>query len=230
MTNRYAGHMSPTPVLILSMWGAGLAAGSGAVASWQVVGPGFVWLSGGVATVLALLAALAGGGAWAWIGTALVLAGFAAAGRPRVSSLLLGAGAVSVLTTAIDHSTVLSALTGSVFLGGVTSAMIIGHWYLVDPRMPRWAMRRLDGAAALGLVGEAIVLGAAGAFRWEPSSALIGWAFLALLALTALLLLGVWLSLRESSYAGVMAATGLGYLGVVSSLALVVAGRSLASA
>ncbi len=91
-------------------------------------------------------------------------------------------------------------------------------------------MRRLDGAAALGLVGEAIVLGAAGAFRWERSGAMIGWAFVALLGLTGLLLLGVWFSLRESSYAGVMAATGLGYLGVITALALVVAGRTLASA
>ena len=35
----------------------------------------------------------------------------------------------------------LRTLVGAAFLGAVTDAMLLGHWYLVQPGLPR---RRLD--------------------------------------------------------------------------------------
>ena len=51
---------------------------------------------------------------------------------------------------------------------------------------------------------------------------MIGWAFVALTALSLLLVVAVWFALREPSYAGVMAATGLSYLGLLTVFGVVV--------
>jgi hypothetical protein len=52
-------------------------------------------------------------------------------------------------------------------------------------------------------------------------------AYLALAVLSALLVAAVWFSLREPTYSGVMAATGLSYLGVLTAFGVVVVGRLL---
>ncbi len=105
--------------------------------------------------------------------------------------------------------------------------MLLGHWYLVDPRLPRWALTSLDVAAAVGVVADAALLAAGGAFDWEPDAAIVGWAFVGLAAMSLLLLTGVWFAVREPGYNGVMAATGLSYLAVLTVLGASIAGRSL---
>ena len=67
-----------------------------------------------------------------------------------------------------------------------------------------------------------------GALDWMPADAILGWAFVALALMTFLLLVAVWYSLQEPSYTGVMAATGLSYLAVLTSFGVVVLGRLLA--
>lgn len=117
------------------------------------------------------------------------------------------------------------SITGAVLLGGISSEMMLGHWFLIDPRLPRWALQRLDLIAAIGLGGDVIVLTALGAFGagdWVMIAAMA-----ALSVMTALLVAGVWFSLREPGYSGVMAATGLSYLGVLTALGTVVVGRLL---
>ena len=52
-------------------------------------------------------------------------------------------------------------------------------------------------------------------------------ALIALAFMTALLIAAVWFSLREPTYSGVMAATGLSYLGVLTAFGVVVVGRLL---
>jgi hypothetical protein len=54
------------------------------------------------------------------------------------------------------------------------------------------------------------------------------WAFAALTATTGLLVVAVSFSLRERGYAGVMAATGLSYLAVLTAFGVTVVGRMLA--
>ena len=46
---------------------------------------------------------------------------------------------------------------------------------------------------------------------------------------SALLMVGVWLALAETGYSGVMAATGLSYLAVLTALGAAVLGRLLVS-
>ena len=105
--------------------------------------------------------------------------------------------------------------------------MLLGHWFLVSPRMPRWPLR------ALAVVGGAAIL-----LDWlvhlvpgVPPAASTGplIASVALAAASVLLMAAVWFALGYPSYPGVMAATGLSYLAVLTSLGSVILVRALAA-
>lgn len=214
------------PSSFLAVWAGGVAAGTGRVASWRIVGPGYTWLSAGVALLLGVPAALGEGAAWA--GCALVLAAGLLARRPNASTIAsVGAAVVFVATAAVAGSPVL-AVTGSVFLGGVTTEMMLGHWYLVDPRLPRSALSALAVVGVVGAVADGVSAAALGAVPWVSADAVMGWAFLVLSATTALLMLAVWFALKERGYAAVMAATGLSYLALLTAIGAAALGRALA--
>ncbi len=199
------------------------------MAWWRVVGPGFGWLSGGVVLLFGLPAAIVGAGPVAWLGAVLASLALGLARRPRQAAVAFaGAAAAYAVAAMLDGAPAL-AVTGAVALGGITSEMLLGHWYLVDPRLPRWALRRLDGAAAAGLVADVAVLLALGALDWREADAVLGWAFVALAVMSALLIVAVWFALREPRYSGVMAATGLSYLAVITVFGAAVTGRIVVS-
>ncbi|NND02025.1 MAG: hypothetical protein HKN91_04500, partial [Acidimicrobiia bacterium] len=133
--------------------------------------------------------------------------------------LLLAAGMVD--------SGVVPLVTGAVFLGFDTTEMMLGHWFLVDPTLPRWSLNRLAIIGGAGLVADVIFLTLAGAGTGGTGDPVLGMAYIALTVMTALLLVGVYLSLREPSYTGVMAATGLSYLAVLVAFGVAVVGRML---
>jgi hypothetical protein len=114
------------------------------------------------------------------------------------------------------------ALTAALALGGVTGEMALGHWYLVDPRLPRWTLKALAIGGVVGLAADASVLAVVGL---PPGGATI--AYWVLMATSVLLMGGVFGSLRYPAYAGVMAATGLSYLAVLTTLGGVFLGRIL---
>ena len=209
------------------MWAAGLAACAAVVAWWRVVGAGFIWLASGVALLFGVPTALLGAGAFAVAGCVLVAGGFVAAKRPMISAILLAAGAAGYAVAAVEGGSLLFSLAGAAALGGVTSEMLLGHWYLVDPRLPRWALRRLDVAGAIGLIADVGLLIADGVLDFPSGDVAIGWAFVTMAIATLALLIAVWFSLKEPSYTGVMAATGLSYLAVLTVTGAVVLGRVL---
>lgn len=220
--------MELTPALVLVMWTGGIAAGAAVVATWGVVGPGYLWLTGGVATMLGASAVVAGGGPGAIAGTALAVLGALTARRARWATVLFGLSAVAFMVAALVDSPWFPAVAGLLFLGGVTSEMMLGHWYLVDPRLPRWALQGLAVGGGAGLLLDVVyVLWRAGA-PWSGADELLGWAYVALSVMTGLLVAGVWFSLKEPNYTGVMAATGLSYLAVLTAFGVAVVGRQLA--
>lgn len=207
------------------MWGSGLAAGAALVLSWRVVGPGYGWLSAAVVTLVGGATALAAGSALGAVAAiAALLAGLLARNQ-RVATALFVIAGLGLLGVAIPDGGVIPSITGAVFLGGMTAEMMLGHWFLVDPRLPRWALQRLDLIAAAGLVADVAVLAALGAFGADDGVMIA--AMVALSVMTALLIAGVWFSLRETGYSGVMAATGLSYLGVLTAFGAAVVGRML---
>jgi hypothetical protein len=167
-----------------------------------------------------------GGAAWVAIGLSVLAGG--AARSPRIASGLLAAAGFVFAAGAAARSPVLPVATGALFLGGITSEMMLGHWFLIDPRLPRWSLRALTAAGGVGLVLDVAYLATEGAFGWQASDAVMGWAFVVLAATSAVLVVGVWLALREKRYTGVMAATGLSYLATLTAFGAVVLGRLVA--
>lgn len=216
-----------SPSLVLSMWAAGLAAAVAVVAWWGVVGPGYVWLGGSVILILGLPAALTGGGPGPVAGCVLAALGVVLARRPLVAAGVLASAAASFTVAAALHGPVLGAITGALLLGGVTGEMMLGHWFLVDPRLPRWALRRLGLAGGTGAVLDLGALLLLGVIPWSEGDLVVGAGYLLLAVTTALLMAMVWLSLGEEGYSGVMAATGLSYLAMLTSIGAAVVGRLL---
>jgi hypothetical protein len=218
-----------SPALILVTWVSGIAAGAAVVAWWRVAGPGYLWLVGAVVAVIGGLSAAAGAGRIAWAGVAMAVVGALGAQSRSVAApaFALGAGFFVASIWESDATAIVLLLTGTLFLGGITTEMLLGHWFLVDPTLPRWSLIALDAVAAVGLAFEVAVVVASGSLTTSGQDAVYSAVYVALAAFCAVLMLGVWGSLREPRYSGVMAATGLSYLAVLVAFGVVTVGRSL---
>jgi hypothetical protein len=146
------------------------------------------------------------------------------AAHPRYAALAFAGATVVFVLVGVERDALLPVLAGSAALGGITSEMLLGHWYLIDPKLPRWALRRLDVIGGGGVVAEILVAGLRGTLR--PPTDLFGAAYLMLAGMTLLLALGVWFALKEKGYEGVMAATGLSYLATLTVLGTVFLART----
>lgn len=205
------------------MWASGLAAAAGTVSWWRIVGPGFLWLSAGVVIALSSIAFALEPGVAMGAGLAAAVLGAAAGRRPGLAAAALWLSAVLLYVAVAADGGYLTTAAGAALLGGVTAEMLLGHWYLIDPRLPRWALFRLDVVAAIGLVAEAGFLVVEGVLDGDDT--VLVWAFVVMAVTTAVLLLAVWFSLQEPAYPAVMAATGLSYLAVLTALGTSVVGR-----
>jgi hypothetical protein len=114
-------------------------------------------------------------------------------------------------------------VAGAAFLGAVSDAMLLGHWYLVQPGLSREPLRELVKLTALTWPFEVLVLcwprgmlQVLGGSIDDGYGGLLGWMW-AVAALGTIALVGVtWLALRERYYSAVMAATGLLYLAILT--------------
>jgi hypothetical protein len=212
------------------MWAGGLAAGLAAVAARRIVGPGYLWLAGGVTAALGLAAAASASRAgWLAFAGSAAAAGAALLARRTRPAVQLGAAASVLLAAAaaIEGVHAVAAVTGATALGAVTTEMMLGHWYLVDPRLPRPTLRALAAVGCGAVLLDGAGLAALGAVPWPGTDAALGSAFVVLALASAVLMALVWAALREPGYAGVMAATGLSYLAVLTVAGSVVTGRML---
>ena len=222
----YSPIVNLSPPAVMSMWASGLAAGTATVAWWQIVGPGYLWLAGGVTFLFGVVAALGSGSAFAWIGCSLTVLVVSRVRTPRQVAGA-GVGAAIAFGVAAADTGVLTAVSGAVFLGGVSTEMMLGHWYLVDPRLPRWALRRLAQVAVVGVIIDFGVLVGLGVFPWSGSDTAAGLGFLLLTITTLILMAAVLGALGEEGYPGVMSATGLSYLALLTAVGAAVIGRLL---
>ena len=114
-------------------------------------------------------------------------------------------------------------LAGAIFLGAVSDAMLLGHWYLVQPGLGRGPLVELNRWLALtwplevGLLlwptGMLSVLSGSVDDGWGGT---LGWFWMACAVTTLALTAVTRAALRERAYSAVMAATGLLYLAILT--------------
>jgi hypothetical protein len=137
-------------------------------------------------------------------------------------------GAVGLVAAGVDAGgstwlAVARLLAGAAFLGSITDAMLLGHWYLVQPGLPRRLLNELVRATMVvwpievGLLllrpGMIQVLNGSVDDGW---GGVLGWFWLACSVTTIVLLFVTRAALREREYSAVMAATGLLYLAILT--------------
>lgn len=127
-------------------------------------------------------------------------------------------------------------LVGAAFLGAVSDAMLLGHWYLVQPgltRRPLLEMVRWTGATwpaeILVLVWPTGMVSVLNGSIDDGWGGMLGW-FWATCAVTTLALVVVTrAALRERYYSAVMAATGLLYLAILTAFGTDLVARAILS-
>jgi len=150
-------------------------------------------------------------------------------------------GAIGIIGSGVvDGSPVWLAvarlLVGAAFLGAVTDAMLLGHWYLVQPGMPRgpllelvyWTFAMWVPEVLLMLVPVGMVSALNGTID-DGYGGLLGWFWLACAVTTGGLLITTRLALKERAYSAVMAATGLLYLAILTAFGTDLVARALLS-
>ena len=134
-----------------------------------------------------------------------------------------GIHAASGGDTADEVLSVARVLVGALFLGSVTDAMLLGHWYLVQPglaRRPLLELVRWTGIVwpfevALLLVPTGMVSVWNGTID-DGYQGMLGWFWGACAVTTIGLVFVTRAALKERYYSAVMAATGLLYLAILT--------------
>jgi len=160
----------------------------------------------------------------------------------RLNAAAIAVGLVGLVAAGLDAGTeletssalfILRIIVGALFLGAVTSTMLLGHWYLVQPGMSRqplleltfWAGGLCLADAMVWLVPTGMISVMVGA-QETSGNALLGWFWLVCVLATAGLLVTTRLSLTEPRYSAVMAATGVSYLAIMTAFAMELVARA----
>lgn len=148
-------------------------------------------------------------------------------------------GAIGLIAAGVDAGdpallSVVRTLVGAAFLGSVSDAMLLGHWYLVQPglargpllEMVRWVgvVWPLEVVAMLWPTGMVSVLN--GSID-DGYAGLLGWFWVACAITTIVLVVVTRAALKERAYSAVMAATGLLYLAILTAFGTDVLARAL---
>jgi hypothetical protein len=158
---------------------------------------------------------------------------------PWLDLLAPAIGTVGVVAAALDAGgpawlALLRTLAGAAFLGAVSDAMLLGHWYLVQPGMARGPLLELvRWLAVIWPIEVVALLLPTGMFSvWSGAiddgyNGLLGW-FWAACAVATIILCGVTrAALKERYYSAVMAATGLLYLAILTAFGTDLVGRAV---
>jgi hypothetical protein len=133
-----------------------------------------------------------------------------------------------------DALAVARTVVGALFLGAVTDAMLLGHWYLVQPGLGRGPLEELNRWVALMWPFEIAVLlwptGMLSALSGtidDGYQGLLGWFWVACAVTTLALTFVTKAALKEKAYSAVMAATGLLYLAILTAFGTDLVARAI---
>ena len=146
-------------------------------------------------------------------------------------------GLVGLVLVGIFENTLLDVsriVIGALFMGAVTDAMLLGHWYLVQPGLKRGPLKELVKACWILVVPEVVLLllptGMVSVITGEIDdgyAGLLGWFWIACVVTTIGLFVMTVASLKEKQYSAVMAATGLLYLAILTAFGIDLVARAL---
>jgi len=127
-------------------------------------------------------------------------------------------------------------LVGAAFMGAITDAMLLGHWYLVQPGLARGPLLELVKWCGWLWVPEVVLLlvptGMVSVVNGtidDSYNGLLGWFWIACVVTTVGLIITTRLALKERAYSAVMAATGLLYLAILTAFGIDLVARALLS-
>lgn len=133
-----------------------------------------------------------------------------------------------------DAVAILRTVVGAAFLGAITDAMLLGHWYLVQPGLPRSLLNELVAVTKYVLPLEVVVmLLPTGMISVLNGSINDGWGgtlgyfWIACAVTTGILCVVTQRALREKYYSAVMAATGLLYLAILTAFGTDIVARAV---
>jgi hypothetical protein len=147
---------------------------------------------------------------------------------------LVGLVAAGIAAGGPHGLAVARTLAGAVFLGAVSDAMLLGHWYLVQPGLGRGPLLELNRWLAftwpleVGLLlwptGMLSVLSGSVDDGWDGT---LGWFWVACAVATLILTAVTQAALKEKAYSAVMAATGLLYLAILTAFGTDLVARAI---
>ena len=158
---------------------------------------------------------------------------------PGLDLIAPAIGTLGLLAAAFDAGGPLPLATarflvGAAFYGAVTDAMLLGHWYLVQPGLGRAPLVELvrwtewiwpfEVLVMLLPVGMVSVFNGSVDDGWDG---VLGWMWLVCAVSTIVLCLVTRAALKERQYAAVMAATGLLYLAILTAFGMDLVARAV---
>jgi hypothetical protein len=158
---------------------------------------------------------------------------------PNLDLIAPAIGLVGLVAGGIDAGSpawlsVLRLVVGGAFLGSVTAAMLLGHWYLVQPGLARGPLLELVRATTLLWPFEVAVMliptGMVSVLNGtidDGYGGILGWMWLTCAVTTLGLLLVTRAALKERQYSAVMAATGLLYLAILTAFGMDLVARAV---
>ena len=160
---------------------------------------------------------------------------------PVLDLVPVALGLVGLVAAGIDAGSpvwlsVARTVVGALFLGAISDAMLLGHWYLVQPGLARGPLLELVRATAVVWPAEvALLLVPTGMVSVLDGSiddgygGILGWTWITCAVTTIGLLAVTRAALKERQYSAVMAATGLLYLAILTSFGTDLVARALLS-
>jgi hypothetical protein len=148
--------------------------------------------------------------------------------EPLIDLLPVATGLIALIAAGVsdggnDAVAIIRTVVGAAFLGFVSDAMLLGHWYLVQPGLPRRHVNDIVRTFLVIWPLEVIVMliptGMFSVFSGTVDdgwSGQLGWFWAACAITTGVLGVVTLKALQERAYSAVMAATGLMYLAILT--------------
>ncbi len=125
-------------------------------------------------------------------------------------------------------------LAGAVFLGAVSDAMLLGHWYLVQPGLARGPLLELVRWTGITWPFEVVAMllptgmvSVVDGTIDDGYGGMLGWFWIACAIGTIALVVVTRAALKERYYSAVMAATGLLYLAILTAFGTDLVARAI---